>query len=1527
MTLFSCILLGDETLTMGCGDQLIEQGATIRAISTRDSSVRAWAKARGIAVLPGFDDIRREIAPASIDWVLSIANLRVIPDAVLALPARGAVNFHDGPLPEYAGLNTPVWALLNGEARHGITWHHVGAGVDEGDIMLQRRFDLAPDETAHSLNARCYGAAMDSFPEVIRELASAAPARLPQDLSQRRVYRMADLPEMAGLMDLRSMTTDRVLRHVRALDFAGYANPVVTAKIASATRRYAVRGASPMQGRGAAGSILRISGDTLSVATLDGAVHLSGITTPDGRAAHLSRDLEIGEILRTPPAPEADRLDTTLRESARHEGHWRAALADMQPAEVPLATRATTPDWTRRRINVDPGLDSGARMAAVALWALQSSGQERAALAARAQGLDDLICDWVPVQAVPAERFEDFTRSVAAQVQAGEQHLSFACDLFARDPALDAAHRPQIGVSDTDAPMADTAITVCPGTGGELGLHFDAARLTEAQIGLLSARLAAILTRLAAGTGSLRELREIPAAEVDLIEGWNRTPTDYDADLTLHGAFEAQVARTPDDIALVFEDQSLSYAALNSRANAMAQRLIAAGVGPGVNVGLCVRRSLDMMVAALGILKAGGAYVPLDPAYPAGRIAHCVADSAATVIVTQRALHDLLPQSGALLIDVEDCDTPVAQNPDKGVGPDDLAYLIYTSGTTGLPKGVMIAHRNLANFFAGMDAHIDRTTGNVWLAVTSLAFDISVLELFYTLARGFKVVIAGDENRAAVAGAGAGAMARAGAGAGGAMARSRRDIDFGIYYWGNDGGAGTQKYHLLLEGAKFADQNGFNAIWTPERHFHAFGGPYPNPAVTGAAVAAVTQNIGVRAGSCVAPLHHPARIAEEWAVIDNLTNGRAGLAIASGWQPDDFVLRPENAPPDNKTAMYDTLAQVRALWRGEAVAFPTASGGTHDVITQPRPVTPELPVWITTAGNPDTWREAGELGCNVLTHLLGQSIDEVAGKIRIYHDALRAAGHDPQAFKVTMMLHTFIAADRDTAQRIAREPMKDYLRSAAGLIKQYAWTFPAFKRPEGVKSAYEMDLGILGEDELEAILDFAFERYFEESGLFGTVEDGVARAEQLKRIGVDEIACLIDYGIDAQTVLDGLIPLAEVLKRAKAPVTLAADDHSIAAQIIRHRVTHLQCTPSMARLIAMNDEARMALSGVRQILLGGEALPGSLMRDLREATQAQVLNMYGPTETTIWSSVGSASPCAGTVPIGGPIANTSLQVIGADGAVSPIGVPGELLIGGDGVAPGYWQRADLTAERFASGLYRTGDLVAWQADGSLRFIGRSDDQVKIRGHRIELGEIETCLKGFAGVGEAVVIARAARSGDMALAAYYTATAPVAEAALRDHLRRALPEVMVPSDLVLLESFPLTPNKKIDRLALPDPRAMRAPLAANLSAAPAQGAGKVIAAVWCEILGLPVVQVSDNFFDLGGHSLLAVQAHRDIRAKLDGVALSITDIFRFPVLGDLAAHLDAQAGVSTTVAPRASAPDRAATMSKRRAMRAGRGTGQ
>ncbi|MBN8630754.1 MAG: LLM class flavin-dependent oxidoreductase, partial [Rhodobacterales bacterium] len=1126
------------------------------------------------------------------------------------------------------------------------------------------------------------------------------------------------------------------------------------------------------------------------------------------------------------------------------------------------------------------------------------------------------VLPWVPVRLEATGPVMAAEAKVAKALQAAGVATGLAADLALREPALTAVTPSGLAVTEGAEPLAGTAVTL-----SDNALWHDATQVSAPEAAKLAARITRLLTEMATHPDAdLASLSPLSDAETLVYRGaLAATARDYDRSLAIPAAILAQAARTPDALAVIAGEAKLTYADLAARAARIAHTLKDMGVGKGSLVGLACRRTTDMVAGALGIQLAGAAYVPMDPAYPADRLALYAEDSGCPVIVTEDAVAGALPKGPALLVlDTDPRLAATPTTPPSGPAAEDPAYVIYTSGSTGRPKGVVVTHRNALNFFAGMDDVLGTDPGT-WLAVTSLSFDISVLELFWTLTNGFTVVLADDSARVRPSGA---------------TGVSARGMEFSVYYWGNDDLPGPSKYELLLEGAKFADANGFCAVWTPERHFHAFGGPYPNPAVTGAAAAALTKNIGVRAGSIVAPLHHPARIAEEWAVIDNLTNGRAGMAFASGWQPDDFVLRPENTPPANRQALFDALDQVRRLWRGEAVEFPRKDGTPFAVKTQPRPVSAEVAAWVTTAGNPETWREAGRAGANVLTHLLGQSIAEVADKVKLYRKALAEAGHDPARFKVTLMLHTYLAADRETAREVAREPMKSYLRSAAGLIKQYAWAFPAFKKPQGMTNPMDIDLGSLAPDELEAILDFAFLRYFDDSGLFGTVEDAVKRVEELKAIDIDEVACLIDYGIPTPVVLEGLKPVAEVLR-----LTNAGGDtgETMAGLIQRHGVTHLQCTPSMARMLAEDDGARAALKGLKRMLVGGEALMGRLAGDLASLTGAPVLNMYGPTETTIWSSVEATTGAEGVVNIGQPIANTSLYVL--DEAQAPVSsdAEGELWIGGEGVAQGYFQRPDLTADRFrpdpfagAGRMYRTGDLVRRRDDGKLDYLGRADFQVKIRGHRIELGEIEAALEAAAGIRQAVVIAREDQPGDVRLVGYVTADGMIDEQALKANLGAHLPEVMVPAHIVKLDAMPLTPNGKIDRKAMPAPFAT-APVVATPVALEG-GIEETIAAVWARVLGVPQVGRSDNFFTLGGHSLLAVQAHREMKVALNSDRLAITDIFRFPVVSALAAHLGKSLPAPSTAAnassPTATAPDGAAdgrmdAMARRRAMREAR----
>ncbi len=359
-----------------------------------------------------------------------------------------------------------------------------------------------------------------------------------------------------------------------------------------------------------------------------------------------------------------------------------------------------------------------------------------------------------------------------------------------------------------------------------------------------------------------------------------------------------------------------------------------------------------------------------------------------------------------------------------------------------------------------------------------------------------------------------------------------RPLGFSLFLWGNDDAPGRDKYRLMLEGARYFDRNGFEAVWTPERHFHAFGGPYPNPCVTGAALAAVTERLGIRAGSCVSPLHHSIRIAEDWAVVDNLSNGRVAIAFASGWQPNDFLLRPENHA-DKKRVMLEQIDQVRRLWRGEKLPFRNPFGQDVAIQTLPRPVQPELPFWVTTAGNADTYRQAGELGGNVLTHLLGQTLDEVAEKIGVYRKARAAGGHNPATGRVTLMLHTFVGNDEDEVRDLVRQPMKNYLRSSLKLLSGVAGPLPAFKQStNGSGQPQSVDWDKLPAEEVEAMLEFAFERYFETSGLFGTPATCGRMAARCKRAGVDEIACLLDFGVPTDRVMTSLPFLNEVRHEA-----------------------------------------------------------------------------------------------------------------------------------------------------------------------------------------------------------------------------------------------------------------------------------------------------------------------------------------------------------------------------------------------------------
>jgi natural product biosynthesis luciferase-like monooxygenase protein len=1428
MGIRSAVFVGDGTLLVRCAQAWLDAGHSVAAVVTRNAEIAHWARDAGVAHRQFAHGEALEAPQAACDFLFSVANLEVLPEAFLQLPKALAINFHDGPLPRYAGLNAPVWALLNGETEHGITWHEMTRRVDAGRIVRQVKFPVAAGETSLELNARCYEAGLAAFTQIAADVARGELVLQPQ-AGERTYFGRDKRPDALATIDFAKPARE-IVAMVKALDFGTYANPLARPKVLLVDRTVAVRDAriADAVSNATPGTVVQAMDESVTGATPAGDVVLTLAEPVKGLPRQLPA---LG-------AEQRERLSAAIPAIAKGERHWIDTLTHLSPVELPYPRELGTGDGTRVALAAKADGEKTAQRFVAWLRALCS--QECATvllcdpqISRSAQGLEPWLQDLVPFDG-------DFGKVRAA----GAYPRDLPGRLGEKHPALDAVRL---------AVALDGRSELPPHV--ELMLSIDGEQAALVASPAFAAETVQCISRQLSHWLEHGEL--LPGDEQAQLLALNDSRCEFASTTGVHEAISAQAGRTPDRVAIECHGTQLTYREFDERSTSLARRLLAAGVQPGDIVGLGLERGADLLVAQQAILKAGAAYQPLDPEYPRDRLDFMIADSGTKLVIDEGALASLPAESADAL--------PPAD-------PERAAYVIYTSGSTGKPKGVIVTHRNVMNFFAGMDPRIEHDPPGRWLAVTSLSFDISVLELCWTLARGFTVVLHSNTVKA-----------------------EAKAPEFSLFYFASDHASTPQeRYRVLMEGAKFGDANGFAAVWTPERHFHAFGGLYPNPAVTSAAIAACTSRIRIRAGSCVLPLHHPIRVAEEWAFVDNISQGRVGISFASGWQPNDFVIAPD-AFADRKNGMLRNIDVVRRLWRGEKLPFPGPNGKPVEVQTLPRPIQKELPVWVTAAGNPETFEQAGTLGCHMLTHLLGQKIEDVAEKLKLYRAAWHKAGHAGKPH-VTLMLHTFVGDDDDKVRETVRKPMKDYLRSSVDLIRQAAWSFPTFVQraaQDGKNPVEIMEQAPLTEEETDALLEHAFNRYYGTSALFGTKERCLEMVGKLRDAGVDEIACLIDFGIPTQTVLDHLQHLKQLMDAARE-MQPATQRVSVAEQILSRGVTHLQCTPSMASMLVADAPGRAALAKLQALMVGGEALPLKLAKELRALVPGQLTNMYGPTETTIWSTTCELEQVGDFVPLGTPIANTQLRIANARGADCPALVPGELLIGGAGVTRGYHGRPELTAERFVADptgarWYRTGDLVRRRPDGAIEFLGRIDHQVKIRGHRIELGEIESVLAKQPGVKDAVVIARDDASGEKRLLGYVTAhpgARPEAEP-LRLGVAKELPEIMVPQAVLVLPAFPHTPNGKVDRNALPEPNAVIA--VRPTTSTPNSELEKTIAGIWQDVLGLPQVGTTDNFFDLGGHSLLVVQVQRRLREAC-GREVSITDMFRLPTIKALAAHL-------------------------------------
>ena len=764
MSGFSCFVVGNGAISSKCLEILRHENMRVLGVYSTDGSLKPWTGEQHIHHSSSQLDFQEQLRTTDYDYLFSINNTAwIIPPDILSKARQTTINYHDSWLPKYAGLHATSWALIQGERQHGVTWHKMTAEIDAGNILKQTVVPILPDDTAFSLNTRCFDTAIASFSELVQALKTGRVQPQPQDLSQRTYFGPSDRPNCLLRFD---QSAAQLCNLVRGLDFGPIQNPLGMAKLWLPEGVVNVSTAAVIApGQGMPGEILALGADSLDIATVNGVVRLGNIATLEGQPVTgqtLKTDYgcHVGQVL---PVLQAN-LQATIRQQTvafgRHEPWWVNRLSQLNPFRHPYLSTKQSARPQRYPLSMPPdcGCPQGGAQAWLAMFAvycarLTTEFEFDLGLQTHEQRSlqSDVFAQQVPlrIQVQPSESFSQFQTRFEARLASTSGRGSYGLDIYARYPTLGES-QPDLEVtlvlaaSPSQLDWQDLGMALVAYEDGSQPEIVHGGSLSHgharAMVSQLQTLMAACIERPDTRISQLPLLSE--GKRHQILEQWNQTTRSVPQDCCIHQLFEARVSRYPEQVAVVFGAQQLTYGELNQRANQLAHHLQAQGIGPDSLVGLHMDRSLDMMVGLLGIHKAGGAYVPLDPEFPQDRLRYMLQDCQASVILTQSHLSaSLTLDYGAQVIALDRMDAVLAEqavtNPESGVSPENLSYTIYTSGSTGRPKGVMVEHRNVVNFFMGMDDTLGqdstRESPGVWLAVTSLSFDISVLELFWTV--------------------------------------------------------------------------------------------------------------------------------------------------------------------------------------------------------------------------------------------------------------------------------------------------------------------------------------------------------------------------------------------------------------------------------------------------------------------------------------------------------------------------------------------------------------------------------------------------------------------------------------------------------------------------------------------------------------------------------------------------------------------------------------------------------------------------
>ncbi|WP_319930494.1 non-ribosomal peptide synthase/polyketide synthase [Xenorhabdus santafensis] len=776
----TCVVVGGTRLAVYCAELIQASGHSIQAVLATDTVMQTWASQQGIVCVDSVEALQKHIILHPVDWLFSIVNPLILPVSLITLIRNGAFNYHDSPLPRYAGHHATSWALLDQAKHYAISWHRIESSVDTGDIAVQLPVSIEDNDSAFSLNLKCYQTAQKGFAELLNKLSQDTLVTRPQDLSQRRFYASSHRPDAGGYLCW-EQSAEMLSALVRALDFGeNYDNPLGRPKLLLEHRAVTISWLQPLTQRseGNPGTLIRVEDDIWRVTTGSEDVCIGGFATLEGQrlsARELAdiAELKSGKTLPVLSSQQRQQVKNTLQALAPSESFWQRRLAAFQPVRLPFASseRSSTPCWMTSLwqtsvIQNETDTSSQTLLQAFVIYLARLTQQSVFQIGWCTEVNDDLsaLSPVVPmeIEVAPDKPWHAVANLVNDELTRLAQHRTFSRDLCSRSPSLRAIPALQtccpwpIAVSITQDDIENAIgelLTFQINAQGEFRWIYDENRLNADVILRMSEQLQELLSSKRKGDEiPVGKLNLLPAVERTLLlETWNATERAYPDQLCIHQLFELQVEKNPDAIALVHEEHILSYAELNTCANRLAHQLIASGIEPDQRVAICMANSPLRVMAVLAVLKAGGAYVPLDPAYSGERLSHILTDVAPEMLLADSVGRAALGEQALTGLTILD-PTVLPDQPDSNPQVTDLtsrhlAYVIYTSGSTGTPKGVMVEHQSWVNLALFQINRFNLDNASRVLQFASLGFDASVWEIMMALGSGACLVIPNDRVR------------------------------------------------------------------------------------------------------------------------------------------------------------------------------------------------------------------------------------------------------------------------------------------------------------------------------------------------------------------------------------------------------------------------------------------------------------------------------------------------------------------------------------------------------------------------------------------------------------------------------------------------------------------------------------------------------------------------------------------------------------------------------------------------------------